>query len=56
MLGTGLTPVNVIAFLELLLAAYSAALVFNTEKKVLKIIHIVLGIIWVVLALLNMFA
>lgn len=57
MLGTtGLNPANVVAFLELILAAYSAALVFNTDKKALKIVHIVLGIVWVVLALLNMFA
>ncbi len=57
MLGTtGLNPVNVVTFLELILAMYSAALVFNTDRKSLKIVHIVLGIMWVVLALLNMFA
>ncbi len=57
MLGTtGLSPVNVVTFLELILAMYSAALVFNTDRKALKIVHIVLGIMWVVLALLNMFA
>lgn len=56
MLGTGLNPVMVVAFLELILAAYSAALVFNTDKKALKIVHIVLGIMWVVFALMNMFA
>ena len=57
MLGTtGLNPVNVVTFLELILAMYSAALVFSTDRKSLKIVHIVLGIMWVVLALLNMFA
>ena len=57
MLGTtGLNPVNVVTFLELILAMYSEALVFNTDRKSLKIVHIVLGIMWVVLALLNMFA
>ena len=57
MLGTtGLNPVNVVTFLELILAMYSAALVFNTDRKSLKSVHIVLGIMWVVLALLNMFA
>ncbi len=53
MLGAG---VNVAAFLELILAVYSVALVVNTENKILKIVHIILGIIWVVLALVNMFA
>ncbi len=56
MLGTGLNPVSVVTFLEMILAAYSAALVFNTDKKALKIVHTVFGIMWVVLALLNMFA
>ncbi|MCI8462574.1 MAG: hypothetical protein HFG25_06470 [Lachnospiraceae bacterium] len=55
MLGTGLDPRYVVTFLEFMLAVYSVALVFNTDKKVLKIVHIVLGIIWVVLALLNIF-
>ncbi|MCI9590364.1 MAG: hypothetical protein HFG42_07385 [Lachnospiraceae bacterium] len=52
MLGTG---VNVVIFLELILAVYSVALVMNTDKKVLKIVHIILGIMWVILALMNMF-
>lgn len=56
MLGTGLNPVSVVSFLELILAAYSAALVFNTDKKALKIVHVAFGIMWVILALLNMFA
>lgn len=56
MLGTGMNAVNVVILLELILAVYSVALVFNTDKKVLKIVHIALGILWVVLALLNMFA
>ena len=53
MLGTG---VNVVMFLELILAVYSAALVVNTDKKALKIVHTVFGIMWAVMALLNMFA
>ncbi len=53
MLGTG---VKMVAFLELLLAAYSVALIVNTDKKALKIIHSAIGIMWVVLALMNMFA
>lgn len=56
MLGTGLNAKNVVIILEWILAMYSVALVFNTDKKVLKIVHIVLGIMWAVLALLNMFA
>ena len=56
LLGTGLDAVSVVIILEIILAVYSVALVFNTDKKVLKIIHIVLGIMWAVLALLNMFA
>lgn len=56
MLGTGLNAVNVVIFLEWILVVYSLALVFNTDKKFLKIVHIVLTIMWGVLALLNMFA
>lgn len=56
MLGTGLNTATVVIFLELILAVYSAALVVNTDKKALKIVHTVLGIVWVVLALMNMFA
>lgn len=55
MLGTGLDARYVVAFLEFILAVYSVALVFNTNKKVLKIVHIALGIVWVVMALLNLF-
>ena len=53
MLGTEL---NVVVFLEWILVVYSMALVFNSDKKAFKIMHIVLGIMWAVLALLNMFA
>lgn len=53
MLGTG---VRVVIFLEFILAAYSVALVVNTDQKALKIVHGVLGIMWVVLALMNIFA
>ena len=55
MLGTGLSAVTIIIILEFILAVYSVALVFNTKNKVLRIIHIVLAIFWVVLALLNIF-
>lgn len=53
MFGTG---GRVVIFLEFLLAAYSAALVVNTDQKVLKIVHGVFGIMWVVLALMNIFS
>lgn len=56
MLGTELNSVTVVTFLELILTVYSVALVFNTDTKVLKIVHTVLGIMWMVLALANMFA
>ena len=53
--GTGLDAVTVVIILEFILAVYSAALVVCTKNKVLKIVHIVLAVIWVVLALLNIF-
>lgn len=56
MLGTGLSAVMVVIVLEFILAVYSVALVFATKNKVLKIVHIVFAILWVVLALLNIFA
>lgn len=56
MLGTGMNAVNVVIFLELILAVYSVALVFATDNKLFKIVHGVFCILWVVLALLNMFA
>ena len=55
MLGTGLSAVAVVIVLELLLAVYSVALVLNTKSKVLKIVHVVLAVFWVILALLNIF-
>lgn len=55
MLGTGLSAVVVVIILELILAVYSVALVFNAKSKTLKIAHIVLAVFWVVLALLNYF-
>lgn len=56
MLGTGLSAVTVVIVLEFILAVYSVALVISTKNKVLKIVHIVLTVVWVVLALLNIFA
>ncbi len=55
MLGTGTNAVTVVAALEMILAVYSVALVFNAKSRVLKIVHIVLTVFWVVLALLNVF-
>lgn len=56
MLGTGLSAVTVVIILEFILAVYSVALALSAEKKGLKIMHIVLTVVWVVLALLNIFA
>ena len=56
MLGTGLSAVAVVIVLELILAVYSIALALNAKNKGLKIVHIVLTVVWVVLALLNIFA
>ena len=56
LLGSGLSAEWVVAILEFLLALYSGALVANTKNKVLKIVHIVFTVVWVVLALLNIFA
>ena len=55
MLGSGLSAATVVAILEVILAVYSVALVFSTDKKALKIVHIVLAVFWVVLAVLNLF-
>lgn len=55
MLGTGLDAVTVVIVLEFILAIYSVALMTGTKKKWLKIVHIVLAVVWVVLALLNIF-
>lgn len=56
MLGTGLSAVTVVSALEFILAVYSVALVFSTKNKVLRIVHIVLAVVWVVLAVLNIIA
>lgn len=55
MLGTGLDAVTVVIVLEFILAIYSVALMTGTKKKWLKIVHIVLAVVWAVLALLNIF-
>jgi len=56
MLGTGLSPYNVVIVLEFILAVYSVALAFCTEKKSLKIVHIVFCVLWVALAVMNLIA
>lgn len=56
MLGSGLSAVAVVIVLEFILAVYSIALAMNAKNKVLKIAHIVLAVVWAVLALLNIFA
>ncbi len=55
MLGAGTSAITAVIVLELILAVYSIALVFNAKSKVLKIVHVVLAAFWVVLALLNVF-
>lgn len=55
MLGTGVNAVIVVIILEFILAVYSGALAVNTERKGLKIVHVVLAVVWAVLALLNIF-
>lgn len=56
MLGTGLSAYHVVIVLEFILAVYSVALLFSTERKVLKIVHAVFAVVWVVLAFMNIFA
>lgn len=52
-LGTGVNPITVVTILEFILALYSIALSAGTKNKTLKIVHIVLAVVWVVLAVLN---
>lgn len=56
MLGTGLSAVTVVIILEFILAVYSVSFVFTTKSKILRIVHIVLAVVWAVLAFLNIFA
>ena len=56
MLGPGLSAVAVVIVLEFILAVYTVALAANAKNKILKIAHIVLAVVWAVLALLNIFA
>lgn len=56
LLGSGFSAKMVVAILEIVLAAYSVALVAGTKNKILKIVHIVFTVLWIVLALLNIFA
>lgn len=55
-LGRGQDAYNVVIILEFILAVYSVALVICSKKKALKIMHGVFAVLWVVLALMNMFA
>ena len=55
MLGTGVSAATVVIILEFILAVYSIALAICSEKKLLKIVHIVFTVIWVALAFLNIF-
>lgn len=50
-----LNEVKVVAILELILAIYSVDLFIRADKKVLKVIHLLLCVFWVVLALMNIF-
>lgn len=46
---------QVVIILEFILAVYSVALALNTEKQNLKTIHLVSAVLWIVLALSNIF-
>ncbi len=46
---------QVVIILEFILAVYSVALALNTEKRNLKTIHLVSAVLWIVLALSNIF-
>ena len=56
LMGTGVSAYNVVIVLEFILAVYSVSLALCTEKKVFKIVHVLFAVLWVVLALLNIFA
>lgn len=56
LLGKGVSAYTVVIILEFILAAYSISLALSSEKKVLKIINILFAVLWVVLALINIFA
>lgn len=55
LLGRGSNVYTVVIVLEFILAVYSVSLTFCTEKKIFKIVNILLAIFWAVLALINMF-
>lgn len=50
----GTNAVTAVAILEFILVVYSVALILSTDSKVLKIVHGVLCIFWIVLALMNL--
>lgn len=55
LLGMEIGAHNVVIILEFILAVYSVSLGLCTEKKPLKILNMLFAVLWVVLALLNIF-
>lgn len=55
LLGRGIDVYHVVIILEFILAIYSVSLSLCTERKVLKIAHMLFALLWVVLALMNLF-
>lgn len=55
LLGRGISAYHVVIVLEFILAVYSVSLALCTERKALKIMHAVFAVLWVVLALMNIF-
>ena len=55
-LGRGVDAYTVVIILEFVLAVYSLSLAACTERKALKIVHLLFAVLWVILALMNIFA
>lgn len=53
-LGKSLSAVFIIAILEFILGAYSIALLFNAENKILKVVYVLSTLLWIVLGVLNL--
>lgn len=51
--SSGLSNIVVIVILEVLLLVDSVALAVTSDRKVVKIINILLGIIWVICIVMN---
>lgn len=51
--SSGLSNIMIIVILEVLLLVDSVALAVTTDRKVVKIINILLAIIWVVCIVMN---